>query len=325
MPLELEGPTDRHLTAGPIVIGLVNNMPDAALKATEAQFASLLAEASGSRQVRLRLSYLPAVPRSPEALRHIRASYWPLDQLLGGIPDALIVTGTEPRSPALEDEPYWGQMVRLLEWARAHAASSIWSCLAAHAAVQALDGIRRRRLSEKRFGVFEHAALADIPLLRGVGSSLLTPHSRWNELPIEDLRAAGYTIGSVSPEGDADLIVRAERGLLVCFQGHPEYEATSLLLEYRRDVGRFLRGESAAWPTEPCGYFSARSRELLERFRERAEPLRDPAQFDEFPTSELAAGTEARWRPAALRVYRNWVSYLAEARTGARSRRHARV
>jgi homoserine O-succinyltransferase len=47
---------------------LVNNMPDAALLATERQFASLLAEAAGEAfDVTLRLYALANVPRSPSA------------------------------------------------------------------------------------------------------------------------------------------------------------------------------------------------------------------------------------------------------------------
>lgn len=46
-------------------IGLVNNMPDAALKATERQFARLLASACGTTDVRLHLFSLGSVARAP--------------------------------------------------------------------------------------------------------------------------------------------------------------------------------------------------------------------------------------------------------------------
>ena len=46
-----------------ITIGLVNNMPDEALKATERQFISLLDSASQGMQIRLSLYTLPGVPR----------------------------------------------------------------------------------------------------------------------------------------------------------------------------------------------------------------------------------------------------------------------
>lgn len=313
MPLEVEGPPGADRAHDAVVIGLINNMPDAALQATEGQFAALLgAAAADAHDVRLRFSYLPEIARGPDAQARIKDTYWPLEALLAQAPDALIVTGTEPRSSDLEAEPYWKQLVRLLEWTRTHATPSIWSCLAAHVVAQALDGIRRRRLPEKRFGVFEHTLPTDHFLFKGVRQPLVTPHSRWNELSVDALSAAGYILGSVSPEGGADCFIRDEPTLRICFQGHPEYEDTTLLLEYRRDVGRFLRGEQAAWPNPPGGYFSAEALEILDEFRRRAERTRDPADFARFPTGLLAAGVTARWRPGAVGIYRNWLQHLAD-------------
>src|SRR5215467_1138431 len=93
-PRTIAGQHDRPAA---IRIGLINNMPDTALHATEAQFAGLLEGASPSQAVALRFSSLPELTRGPEAAEHIRQGYWPLEQLLDDGLDALIVTGTEPR------------------------------------------------------------------------------------------------------------------------------------------------------------------------------------------------------------------------------------
>src|SRR5207302_43222 len=175
---------------GAIFVGLVNNMPDAALASTEAQFSALLAAAAGRHSVQLRFSSLPEVPRGPDARARIARGYWPIETLLGAEPDALIVTGTQPIAARLADEPYWRRLVELITWAEEHAVASIWSCLAAHAVVESIDGIQRRRLAEKRCGVFAHDILAGHALLDGVSALLPMPHSRWNELPVEALRAA---------------------------------------------------------------------------------------------------------------------------------------
>ncbi len=47
----------------PIVIGLVNNMPDGALQATERQFSDLLSEASGNLLIFLRFFSRPELRR----------------------------------------------------------------------------------------------------------------------------------------------------------------------------------------------------------------------------------------------------------------------
>ena len=323
MPLEIEprpavsaGHRTPHRSASgdPVVIGLVNNMPDTALHSTESQFARLLAAASGDTAVRLRLTSLPELPRSPEALEHIRRSYWPLTQLFAGGVDALIVTGTEPRAPVLTEEPYWQRFVELLAFARQGTVASIWSCLAAHAVVLDLDGIERQRLPEKRCGVYQHGILAGHALLAGVGAPLPMPHSRWNELPPAALRAAGYTLLSWSEESGADAFVREERSLLLFFQGHPEYEDTTLLKEYRRDVGRYLNGQQAHYPTLPHGYFSAEATARLAEFREQALRKRSAALLESFPFAMAAHGLENTWRSSAVTMYRNWLTFISARR-----------
>jgi hypothetical protein len=58
-----------------------------------------------------------------------------------------------------------------------------------------------------------------------------------------DVVAAGYDILTRSPDMGVDMFAKRQRSLFVLLQGHPEYDPTTLLREYRRDVGRFLRRE----------------------------------------------------------------------------------
>ena len=61
---------------------------------------------------------------------------------------------------------YWESLTRVLEWAERHTYSTILSCLAAHAGILHLDGIARRPLGDKRFGVYECVRVSDHPLTR---------------------------------------------------------------------------------------------------------------------------------------------------------------
>jgi homoserine O-succinyltransferase/O-acetyltransferase len=319
MALHIDPPSTRTVRAGREraggpVIGLVNNMPDSALEATEAQFSRLLESAGGPLSVQLRVAYLPEVPRGPEALAAVTRNYWHIDQLMAAGVDALIVTGLEPKAARLADEPYWARLIELLAWAQAETVSSIWSCLAAHAAVQHLNGIMRRRLEQKRFGVFEHSVLAGHPLLEGIAAPLCIPHSRWNELPPAELTAAGYTLLSWSPETGADAFVRQTRSLLLFFQGHPEYEPTTLLKEYRRDVGRFVRGQQPHYPTMPRGYFSPATTARLTAFEQRARAERSEEVLASFPQLDGDACMGDRWGAAAVQIYRNWLALVRRAR-----------
>src|SRR5271165_6650322 len=130
-------------------IGLVNNMGDAAMCATEQQFLRLLEAAAGDMLVHFTLYALPEVERKPTGQRRVGSFYLGIEQLWEQTPeqypDGLIVTGREPLTPDLRQEAYWPSFQRLLAWTKEHARSAVWSCLAAHAAVLALDGIERVR------------------------------------------------------------------------------------------------------------------------------------------------------------------------------------
>jgi homoserine O-succinyltransferase/O-acetyltransferase len=303
-------PADSAPGDGAIEIGIVNNMPDAALEYTERQFIGLLAAASGRTQVRVRLFALPQIPRGDLARRRLLSDYAEIDRLWDTRLDGLIVTGMEPGPGALPDEPYWRAFTDVIDWAERNTTSSIWSCLAAHAVVLHRDGIKRRPFAEKCFGVYECMKETDHPLLAGGPERTLVPHSRWNDVPADALEGAGYDVLTRSPEVGADMFVRHDRSLFVFLQGHPEYEPTSLLREYRRDVGRFLRHEREGFPAPPRHYLDAASERRLEAFRRRALSERNPELLERFPAAAIVERLANSWHAAALRLYRNWLSLL---------------
>ena len=208
-------------------IGLVNNMPDTALRATERQFLSLLTAAAQGIVVRLRLFTLPDVPRTDWAQDYL-SGYSSFTNLWDGHFDGLIVTGTEPRASNLMDEPYWRSLTQIVEWAEHNTYSTVWSCLAAHAAVLHLDGIVRRSLGNKLFGVFECARVADHQLMATVGSRLQMPHSRWNDLPEDALASCGYRVLTRSEEAGVDAFVRQSKSLFVFFDTPTHWPADVL-------------------------------------------------------------------------------------------------
>src|SRR5579872_5094920 len=124
-----------------LTIGLVNNMPDSALKATERQFARLLSGAAGNARIDFRCFSLPSVGRSAAARAHIEKEYADIAELGRLKMDGLIVTGAEPNGCALPEENLWRELTDIIDWARTNTRSTIWSCLAAHAAVLHLDGV----------------------------------------------------------------------------------------------------------------------------------------------------------------------------------------
>jgi homoserine O-succinyltransferase len=296
----------------PVVIGLVNNMPDTALRATELQFGDLIAAAAGGRPVRLELYALPEVARSAHALAHIRESYQPIGELYARGVDGLIVTGTQPRCQDLADEPYWPSFVKLIDWARENTRSTIWSCLAAHAALRHLDGIGRRPYAEKLSGVFSCMTAPLHEFAAGFPASWAVPHSRYNGLPEDELWSAGYHIISRSDEVGADLFVKQLGSLFVFFQGHPEYDRGALMREYRADIVKFLKSERLSYPAVPQNYFDPEVTAALAAFRRRAELTRATYLLASLPYAIAETKLTNRWSGAAVGVYRRWFDYLSE-------------
>ena len=299
----------------PLVIGLVNNMGDGALQTTERQFRDLLRTPCGEHNVQLRLFSLPELIRGDEGRAYVAEHYEPIDSLWNGDLDGLIVTGAEPRTPTLREEKYWRSFTRLVDWASESATPTVWSCLAAHAAVLYLDGIERRRLPEKLSGVFRCTKVSDHSLFRGLPASWRLPHSRLNTLDLEPLAAAGYEVASLSVEAGVDMFSLHRKAAFVFCQGHPEYDVGALFREYRRDVGRYLAGTMERYPELPQGYFDRDGSHALNRFRERAEKQRSRDLLDQFPEDGTLQQAHV-WRDVAVQLYSNWISTVAEHRSG---------
>lgn len=310
--LRLEGGISRDVGSEDCIrIALINNMPDPALEDTEAQFFELLDTAAGSLPVSLTLFSLPGIPRTDSGKQHLANFYWDFDHLFRSRFDGVIITGTEPRQTELQEEPYWSALVDLFCWAEENTASAVLSCLAAHAAVLQGDGIRRRKLPDKQFGVFDESKVTAHPLLNQIQEPLRFPHSRWNEVQEEALSSCGYTVLTNSTSAGVNIFAKERKqSLFLHFQGHPEYGAGTLAKEFRRDIKRFLRGERQTYPTMPHGYFDAAATNRLTEFRERA--LQNPQErlMAEFPELAMNGGRESPWRSAAIYVYRNWLQYI---------------
>ncbi|MGH3266968.1 MAG: homoserine O-acetyltransferase/O-succinyltransferase family protein [Trebonia sp.] len=298
----------------PLEVALVNNMPDAAFVDTERQFRSMLASAASNMM--LRLYTMNSIPRSEQTTALVRSRYRSLESLWGDAPDALIVTGTEPRAADLRDEPFWPELARLLEWAADTVPTVLVSCLAAQAAVLLFDGIERLRRPAKCAGVFP-GEVHDDPhgLTEGLPRCVLTPHSRINDIPEAALETAGYGIvigGGGSPAGWAVASRDCGYSSLVLCQGHPEYGRLSLLREYRRDVRRFLLGAGKArYPALPQCYLEPKAVQAMERFRVQAMAAKTESAEElmgTFPYDEIADGVQNTWAATSAILYTNWIA-----------------
>ncbi len=294
-----------------IDIGLLNIMPDAALESTERQFLTLLNAAADDCWIRVSFFAMPEISRSERAQNYLSQSYLDARNLRDADLDALIVTGTEPKAANLMDEPYWAALTNVIDWAEQHTISTVWSCLAAHAAVLYLDDIERQPVGAKCSGIFDFTTVGGHSIADGLPSRIQIPHSRYNELPEQKLASGGYRMISKSAKAGVDTFIKQGRSLFLFFQGHPEYEAQTLLGEYRRDIGRFLRRERDTYPNMPQGYFDDATAELMTAFHVQAQSNRNEELLAQFPGAATEPKLSNTWRPFAAAMYRNWLSYIA--------------
>ncbi len=224
--------------------------------------------------------------------------------------DGLIVTGAEPVAATLPEEPFWHDLAGMIEWAKANTRSTIWSCLAAHAAVLHLDGIERQRLDDQ--------------MLRGLRLRQSGRHWLTKDIAVAaqdfafapqraargDLAARGYQLLTLRRKPASTSSPKSCGSQFIFFQGHPEYDALSLEREYLRDISRFLARQRDSYPAIPAAISTPRPNRLLPTSRRRARLERRPglsvrAARPRPLRPDVAAGA------AATAIFRNWLEYLS--------------
>jgi len=315
-PRQSRGATDG--AGGPLRVAFVNNMPDAAFEETESQFRQLLVGWPGPR-LDLRCFFLPSITRS-RGVRWIAGEHYEdLDQLWDARPEALVVTGAQPKEAELTEEAFWPLLEKLLWWGRSNVGHMMLSCLSAHAGLWVFDSLPRVLLPAKCSGVFAQSVDSSHPLSAGV-APLALPHSRYNGIPTGDVEQAGYRVLAGSPSGWSVAAGRRDGCELVLLQGHPEYHRHTLLREYRRDVRRYLAGEIGSYPPVPTGYLDDVATEALERYRASATDQGGQDLAAGLPFELAASRVTAQWQSSARALMGNW---LRSVRQGAPARRSA--
>jgi homoserine O-succinyltransferase len=303
---DVADPGERHLS-----IGLLNLMPDAAIRATDRQFIRLVAAAADELELWVYPFTVAAFARGENARRHVSAFYSRFEDIREAGLDALIVTGANPAQHELELEAFWGELGEVLDWAQEETTSILCSCLATHAVLQRYRGMVRTRLPEKMWGVYRHEIVQDHPLLEGLSEPVEAPHSHWYDVTREEMEAAGLSVLIESPEAGVHMAVDQEQ-LYVFFQGHPEYDLVSLLKEYQRELARFWRGELDDYPPLPANYFDEDVIEKLEEYRPVLEKAksdrRDPPMLAE---PDLLPRAPHVWNDQGKVIYRTWLRGVA--------------
>jgi homoserine O-succinyltransferase len=308
--LSLEAAT--HQDIRELHIGFLNMMPDAALAATEQQFIRLIGSANPIAQFYVYPFSLPELNRGKAASAHISEHYFDFSDLQQQGLDALIITGANVANPSLDLEEFWDPLMEVVHWAEDNVASVLCSCLATHAVLKHHYGIDRQPLAEKKWGVYSHKIrMPGHPLIRDVNTRFDAPHSRHNDVSAQQIEDAGLTVLAASDEAGVHLAVSPDLFRIVYFQGHPEYDAVSLLKEYKREVSRFFRGERKTGPRYPEHYMSSAAEDVTRRFfAKAAEAVESGAELPDFPEHELRAFVANTWGDTGKAIVSNWLGLV---------------
>lgn len=192
--------------------------------------------------------------------------------------DGMIITGAPLDQKDFSDVIYWDRLSCIIKWSTEHVTSTFFSCWAVCAALKTFYGLDPVYRDTKLSGVFEEYTNLNSfdTLVRGFDDKFLAPHSRWVDFSRPYIRRnTDLIILADGPESGLYLAVSPDRRQ-VYVTGHPEYDATTLADEYRRDV---LAGLN---PTLPEHYFK-----------------------NDDPSSEVSM----TWRSHASILFANWLNY----------------
>jgi homoserine O-succinyltransferase/O-acetyltransferase len=268
-----------HQDIRPLRIAFCNLMP---LKiVTETDFIRVLSNTP--LQIELDFFYMDKHDSKNTSKEHLNIFYKTFDQIRQNRYDGLIITGAPVENLDFERVDYWNEISEVMEWSKTNVTNTLHICWGAQAGLYHHFGIQKYPLKEKLFGVFEHLITDNkIPLFRGFDDIFLTPHSRYTENRITDIKQhPDLTLAAWSEKAGVHVVI-SKNSRQIFVTGHFEYNSNTLKDEYERDLSKGLA------ISIPENYYPDNNPE--------AEPL-------------------VKWRANANLFFVNWLNYYVYQET----------
>ena len=208
---------------------------------------------------------------------HLDTFYKDFEEIEGRNYDGMIITGAPLDQIDFSDVTYWDKLEKIITWSKEHVTSTLFSCWGVAAGLKIFYDLPLINRKEKLSGVFlHHTAQSLNPLIRGFDDTFLAPHSRFIDFPSDVIRK--HTDLEILADSDITgmFLAATPDRRQVFVTGHPEYDATTLSDEYRRDLS------AGKDPKLPENYF----------------PHDDPTQIP-----------SCVWRSHASLLFGNWLNY----------------
>ena len=268
-----------HQDIRPLRIALCNLMP---LKiVTETDFIRVLSNTP--LQIELDFFYMDKHDSKNTSKEHLNIFYKTFEQIKENRYDGLIITGAPVENLEFEAVDYWHDLTKVLDWSRINVTNTLHICWGAQAGLYHHYGIKKYPLKKKLFGVFDHN-IADnkTPLFRGFDDTFPTPHSRYTENRIEELRNhPDLNLAAWSEKAGVHVVI-SKNNRQIFVTGHFEYNCNTLKDEYDRDKSRGL-------------------------------PIDIPENY--YPDNDPEAKPVVRWRANANLFFVNWLNYYVYQET----------
>ena len=173
--------------------------------------------------------------------KHVDDIYVTYEEAMRDQPlDGLILTGAPVETIDFEDVYYWEEIKTILSDARKNIPSTLGLCWAGFVMAY-LEGVKKLNYDHKLFGVFELKNLApDHPIIGELDDVFFCPQSRQAGMPDEAMEEASESgrlkLLAYGPEAGYSIFSTTDERF-IAHTGHPEYNATRLAEEAKRDHG----------------------------------------------------------------------------------------
>src|SRR5699024_3163960 len=219
----------------PLNIAILNLMPEK--EKTELQLLRLL----GNTPLQVNVTFLHMASHESRNVSksHLDSFYTTFEDVKDRKYDGLIITGAPIEHLQFENVNYWEELVEIMDWSKEHVTSTLHICWGAQAALYHHYGIDKYELPKKCSGIFPHT-LEDptVKLVQGFEDVFNAPHSRYTSVSLDAIKAHPELQVLATSEDAGLFLLKSRDSKQVMVTGHLEYDATTLLDEYERDLAK---------------------------------------------------------------------------------------
>ena len=235
-----------HQDITPLRVLLLNLMP----KKIETEIHLMRMLSNSPLQVNIELMHIGEKKSKNTPIEHMESFYKTFDDIKTEKYDGMIITGAPLGQVPFAEVLFWDELVEIMDWTLQHVTSVMYLCWGVQASMYHRYGIQKKVLDKKISGVYDHRVIAPLaPVIRGFDDTFDAPHSRFAEVPPEEIeKNEELEIIAVSDVAGPYIVGRKD-GRELFVTGHAEYEPLSLKSEYERDLDTGMN------PPMPENYF----------------------------------------------------------------------